>query len=51
MKRKTFDENIFAYEKELDSFEDEFNSFVDAQNQRKLELERLKDKLKNTAVQ
>ncbi len=47
-KKKLFDENISAYENKLDLFEDDFNSFVDAQNQRKLELERLKGQIENT---
>lgn len=47
-KKTLSDENIFTYEKELDLFEDKFNSFVDAQNQRKLELERLKGQIENT---
>lgn len=47
-KKKAFDENISSYEKGVDLFEDEFNSFVDAQNERKLELERLRGQIENT---
>lgn len=47
-KKTGSDKNIAGQENELNAFENEFNLFVDAQNEKKLELERLKGQIANT---
>ncbi len=47
-RRKLSEDNISAFETALASSEDEFNSLMEAHNQRKLELERLKGRITNT---
>jgi chromosome segregation protein len=46
-KKNSVDENISKHENELSDFENDFNQFVDLQNERKLELERLKGQIEN----
>jgi len=43
----SIDENISKHENELSDFENVFNDFVNRQNERKLELERLKGQIEN----
>jgi len=46
-KKYLVDENISLLENELSNFENDFNQFVNLQNERKLELERLKGQIEN----
>ncbi|MEK6552034.1 MAG: chromosome segregation protein SMC, partial [Bacteroidota bacterium] len=46
-KKYSVDENISKHENELSDFENGFNQFVNLQNERKLELERLKGQIEN----
>jgi len=47
-KRTALEKNISEQETDTNNFETDFNVFVDQQNERKLELERLKGQIKNT---
>lgn len=46
-KKNSVDENISKHENELSNLENDFNQFVNLQNERKLELERLKGQIEN----